>query len=258
MMLDEILAATRLRVAQLRARSDEIGEAASAAPAHPSFASALSAGGLSVIAEIKRRSPSRGQIAPSLDPGSQAQAYIEGGAGAISVLTEPDFFDGSPEDLQAVAGLGVPVLCKDFILDPVQIHQAVAWGAAAVLLIVAALDDEDLKGLLASAESAGLDALVEVHTATEARRAIAVGARIVGVNNRDLGDFRVDLATSESLAPILDTADLTVAESGIFTPEDAARMRAAGYDAVLVGEALVRASHPAGLIRQLREAGAGA
>ncbi len=254
-MLDEILTSTRSRLGELRARADEIMEAAASVPPRPSFASALSGDGLAVIAEIKRRSPSRGEMAPDLDPVAQARAYAGGGAAAISVLTEPEFFSGSPQDLMAVATLGVPVLRKDFILDPLQVHEAAAIGASAVLLIVAALEDHELGELLETSRRAGLDALVEVHTAAEARRAIEAGARIVGVNNRDLGDFSVDLATAESLARMLDSVELKVAESGIFNPVDASRMRLAGYDAVLVGEALVRASHPAVLIEQLRGAG---
>ncbi|MGA7272338.1 MAG: indole-3-glycerol phosphate synthase TrpC, partial [Acidimicrobiia bacterium] len=238
-MLDEILSATRRRLGDLRARSDEIIEAAAAAPPPPSFASALAGEGMAVIAEIKRRSPSRGEMAPDLDPLAQARAYADGGAAAISVLTEPEFFAGSPRDLVEVADIGIPILRKDFILDPLQILEAVAWGAAAVLLIVAALEDEELENLLETSRRAGIDALVEVHTADEARRAVEVGARIVGVNNRDLADFNVDLATAESLARLVGPVDLKVAESGIFTPADAGRMRRAGYDAVLVGEALV-------------------
>jgi indole-3-glycerol phosphate synthase len=255
-MLDEILASTRRRLEDLRARADQVLESAAAAPAPASFASALGADGLSVIAEIKRRSPSRGEMAPALDPVTQARAYSSGGAAAISVLTEPEFFDGSSGDLMAVTEIGLPVLRKDFILDPLQIHETAAMGASAVLLIVAALDDDQLGKLLEMARRAGLDALVEVHTAGEARRAIAAGASIVGVNNRDLDDFNVDLATAESLAPLLDGVELTVAESGIFTPADALRMREAGYDAVLVGEALVRAPDPSVLIRELGGAGA--
>lgn len=211
---------------------------------------------MAVIAEIKRRSPSRGELAPDLDPLAQARAYADGGAAAISVLTEPEFFAGSPRDLMAVVDIGIPILRKDFILDPLQIHETVAWGAAAVLLIVAALEDDELESLLETSRQAGIDALVEVHTAEEAGRAIEAGARIVGVNNRDLADFDVDLATAESLAGMVGPADLKVAESGIFTPVDAVRMRRAGYDAVLVGEALVRTPRPAQLIHRLRGVGA--
>ena len=208
---------------------------------------------MSVVAEVKRRSPSRGELAGALDPAAQSAAYQEGGAAAISVLTEPEFFAGSLADLAAVAGaVDVPVLRKDFIVDPAQIWESVIHGADAVLLIVAVLDDDELTSLLAEAEGAGLDALVEVHAAAEAERAIEAGARIVGVNNRDLTSFDVDLSTAESLAGLVEAAPVRVAESGIFDGDDAARMAAAGYHAVLVGEALVRAGDPAALVAELR------
>ena len=252
-MLDDILATVRARLPDLRHQADRIRSAAEAAPRPPSFAHALTGEGIDVVAEVKRRSPSRGDLAPDLDPVVQARSYGRGGASAISVLTEPTYFGGSPEDLQAVAeSCGLPVLRKDFVLDPVQVWEAAAWGASAVLLIVAALDDHDLGSLLAESEAAGLDALVEVHDDEEARRAVGAGARIVGVNNRDLGTFSVDLATSERIAPLLDPVDVRIAESGVFSGGDAARMAAAGYDAVLVGEALVRSADPATLVTELR------
>lgn len=252
-MLDEIVASTRRRLPELLSHADQIMADAQAAPASPSLANALIAEGMSVIAEVKRRSPSRGDLAPDLDPLAQAAAYAEGGAAAISVLTEPEYFSGSGEDLVGVAAqVTVPVLRKDFIVDPIQIWQAVGWGASAVLLIVAVLDDRELVALQETAAEAGVDALVEVHTEVEARRALAAGARIVGVNNRNLGDFTVDLATAERIASLLNDVEVTVAESGIFTAADSARMRDAGYDAVLVGEALVRASDPGALVRSLR------
>ena len=252
-MLDEIVASTRRRLPELLSHADQIMADAQAAPPSPSLANALIAEGMSVIAEVKRRSPSRGDLAPDLDPVAQAAAYADGGAAAISVLTEPEYFSGSGEDLVGVAAqVAVPVLRKDFIVDPIQIWQAVGWGASAVLLIVAVLDDRELVALQETAAEAGVDALVEVHTEVEARRALAAGARIVGVNNRNLGDFTVDLATAERIASLLNDVEVTVAESGIFTAADSARMRDAGYDAVLVGEALVRASDPRALVRSLR------
>ncbi|CAN5849172.1 indole-3-glycerol phosphate synthase TrpC [soil metagenome] len=253
MMLDEIVAATRARLPGLHRRADAVRAAAGSAGPHPSFAEALRAEGLSVVAEVKRRSPSRGDLAPDLDPFVQAGAYATGGAAAISVLTETDYFAGSMADLKAVAGaVPVPVLRKDFIVDPLQVWEAAAGGAAAVLLITAVLDDAELSSLIAEAGRADLDALVEVHTEAEAHRAMAAGARVVGVNNRDLDDFSVDLTTAERIAPLIVDAAVTVAESGVFTGLDAARMGAAGYDAVLVGEALVVADDPAGLVAELR------
>jgi indole-3-glycerol phosphate synthase len=252
-MLDEILAATRRRLPDVVARSDQIREAAAARATPPSFTGALAGPGLSVIAEIKRRSPSRGDLAPDLDPVAQARAYATGGAAAISVLTEPEYFSGSGHDLEAIAAaVKRPVLRKDFIVDPVQVWEGAAWGASAILLIVAALGDTELARLIQVADEAGLSALVEVHTDDEARRATAVGAAVVGVNNRDLADFSVDLGTAERIAKLLDGAAVTVAESGIFDRADAARMSAAGFDAVLVGEALVRAPDPVSLVAELR------
>lgn len=252
-MLDRILAATRRRLPELHARSAEIMDRAGSVPPPVSLAENLLGDDVAVIAEVKRRSPSRGDLAPDLDPVGQARSYADGGAAAISVLTEPEFFSGSGDDLMAVTGVvDVPVLRKDFILDPLQIWQARAWGASAILLIVSALDDAELKALLAVADDAGLDALVEVHTVAEAHRAVGTGARVVGVNNRNLADFTVDLATAEKIAEVLGGVEVTVAESGIFTGADSARMRDAGYDAVLVGEALVTAPDPTALVTELR------
>ncbi len=197
---------------------------------------------------MKRRSPSRGVIDAALNPASLAGEYERGGAAAISVLTEPAFFDGSLRDLATVrTSVSVPVLRKDFILDEAQVWEARAAGADAILLIVAALEPEALASLLAVSRSAGMEPLVEVHTKDEVEVALDAGARIVGVNNRDLTTFEIDLATAESLRPQLGEV-IAVAESGIWSARDADRMRAAGYDAVLVGESLVRSGDPADVI----------
>lgn len=247
----EIVEATRIRIAGLdlaglRARA--VGMAATR-----SLAEALASPGMSVIAEVKRRSPSRGELSAGLDPARQSLAYQQGGAAAISVLTEPQFFDGSLDDLEAVrAAVTIPVLRKDFIIEPAQVWESKLAGADAILLIVAALGDLQLEELIAEAGLAGMDALVEVHTSSEARTAMAAGASIVGVNNRDLGSFEIDLGTAESLAGLITDAPVRIAESGIFTAEDSTRMAAAGYQAVLVGEALVRAADPAELVAELR------
>ncbi len=226
---------------------------AAAGPAPRDFMKALGAPGLCVIAEIKRRSPSAGDIDPSLDPARLAQSYVAGGAAAVSVLTEPDHFAGSIEDLVTVReAVGVPVLRKDFTLEPRQIFEARAHGADAVLLIVAALDDAALGELLTVANEAGCAALVEVHDRSELQRALRLGARLIGVNNRNLSTFDTDLGIAESLAGEVAQAEVTVAESGVSDPSGAARMRHAGYDAILVGEALVRAPDAAHLIRSLR------
>lgn len=209
--------------------------------------------GLSVIAEVKRRSPSKGDLALGLDPATQAELYSAGGAAAVSVLTEPGFFGGSNDDLVAVReACPLPVLRKDFTVSAAQVWEARAIGADAVLLIVAALTDDELLRFLGEAADAGLAALVEVHTGAEAERALAAGATLIGVNNRDLATFTVDLGTAERVAPLLDGV-VRVAESGIGDPQDAARMARAGYDAVLVGESLVRSEDPAGFIGRLRE-----
>lgn len=250
-MLDEIITATCARIANLDSAS--LRAAAAGLPAARSLEAALTVSGLRVIAEVKRRSPSRGELAADLDPAERAAAYARGGAAAISVLTEPEFFAGSLEDLVAVRRVvEIPVLRKDFIVDEAQLWQSRIAGADAALLIVAALDDSTLSHLIGVAAEAGIDAVVEVHSADEAERAMAAGARIVGVNNRDLTTFTVDLTTAESLAGAVAHAPVRVAESGIFTAADARRMTAAGYHAVLVGEALVLADDPAALVEEFR------
>lgn len=252
-VLDTILASTRRRIAALAASSR--GHARTPAAARD-FGAALKAPGLGVIGEVKRRSPSRGVLAAGLDPVRQAGIYEQAGASAVSVLTEPDHFGGSNRDLSMVAeAVEIPVLRKDFIVDPVQVWEAARIGADAVLLIVAILDDRRMVELLEVTARAGLAALVEVHNPREARRAMAAGAPIVGVNNRDLRDFTVDLDTSLRLAPLLGEAEVRIAESGIRTPAQAERMAEAGYDAVLVGEALVRADRPGDLVSAMRGGG---
>jgi indole-3-glycerol phosphate synthase len=211
--------------------------------------------GLAVIAEVKRRSPSAGDIDAALDPVAQARSYAAGGAAAISVLTEPDHFGGSLDDLRHVrAEVDLPVLRKDFIVSPDQVFEARVAGADAILLIVAALDDDLLARLLALTQQVGMAALVEAHDRGELERALEAGAEVIGVNNRNLATFEVDLATAESLGELLGEAVVAVAESGIHGPDDAARMASAGYGALLVGEALVRAPDPAALVTSLRQA----
>jgi indole-3-glycerol phosphate synthase len=209
-----------------------------------------------VIAEIKRRSPSAGDLAPELDPVTQAEAYASGGAAAISVLTEPQYFGGSLDDLKSVRDIvSLPILRKDFIVDPRQVTESRVAGADAMLLIVAAVDEATLRLLMEEAQDVGIDVLVEAHNEAEARIAADLGSQIIGVNNRDLHTFRTDLSVAERLAPGLPEDTVLVAESGVSTPEGAARMAAAGYNAILVGEALVTASDPATLLMDLRRAG---
>lgn len=210
---------------------------------------------LALIAEVKRRSPSKGDIAPCLDAAARAKAYEAAGADAVSVLTEPSRFGGSLDDLRAVtAAVTLPVLRKDFIVDAYQVWEAADAGAAGVLLIVAALSDEELAGLLKECHDCGLDALVEVHGEDELERAIAAGARLIGVNNRNLRTLTVDLAVTEQLAAHVPPGVVLVSESGITSADDAWRVAHAGADALLVGEALVRAGseHLPERVRALR------
>ncbi len=256
-MLADIVDQVRRRLPDLIPQQEHWQRRAAEQGPARDFAVALSGPGLAVVGEIKRRSPSRGVLSESLVAASRARAYVAGGAAAISVLTEPEFFDGSPNDLREVrAAVPIPVLRKDFTLHPCQVWESRAMGADALLLIVAALENRELEELLAESRRAGIAALVEVHTAEEAKRAVAAGAGVVGVNNRDLTTFEVDLVTAERLASLLDQVPVTVAESGISGPAEAARMARAGYDAVLVGESLVRAADPATAVRNLREGAA--
>lgn len=252
-MLEAILADARDRAAVARADADHLRTLADAAPPPRGFAAALARPGRSVIAEIKRRSPSRGALAPGLDATEQARRYAAGGAAAVSVLTEPRHFDGSLDDLIDVTGaVGLPVLRKDFLLDESQIWESRAAGADAVLLIVAVLGADRLGALHAAAEAAGVDALVEVHDEAEAEAAIDVGATLIGVNNRDLTTFEVDLGVAERLAPLLRPCGaVIVAESGVSDPAGAGLMWSLGYDAILVGEALVTSEDAERLVRDL-------
>jgi len=208
--------------------------------------------GVALIAEVKRRSPSKGDLRRDLDPAALATAYRGGGASAVSVLTEPVHFAGSPEDLQKVrAAVDLPVLRKDFVTTPYQVWEARAWGADAVLLIVAALHPPLLADLLAEADAAGLDALVEVHTREEAATAAAAGAGLIGVNARDLATLAVDLRRFAVVRDVLPPGVTLVAESGIRTRTDVEAVAGAGAHAVLVGEALVLAPDPKGAIAAL-------
>jgi len=213
---------------------------------------------VNVIAECKRRSPSRGVLAPAYDPAAQARAYADGGAAAISVLTEPSFFDGSLADLAAVrAVVDVPLLRKDFILHDYQLLEAAVCGADAVLLIVAALTPERLARLHLAALRIGLAVLTEVHDEAELEIALDTGCRIIGVNNRNLRTLAVDTSVSERLAARMPDDVIAVSESGLTSTADVARMHGLGYRAFLVGERLMTAADPAAELRALR-AGAGA
>ena len=256
--LDRILDAHRERAALDRRSLADLEAAASQLPPTRGFRSALAdvvaTGELAVIAEIKRRSPSKGDLAPGLDPATVAGAYEAGGAACLSVLTDVEFFGGSPDDLTAARdAVTVPVLRKDFTVDPRDVADARLMGADCVLLIVAALSDDELTALLAEATSVGLDSLVEVHDEAEAERAVAAGATLIGVNQRDLVTFAVDTERAVRVAPALPEGVVRVAESGITGAADAAVLAAAGYHAVLVGEHLVRSPDPAAGVRGLRQ-----
>lgn len=254
-VLDEIIAGVVEDLADRRAaRSfDEVAAAVPmVAPALPVLP-ALRADGLSVIAEVKRSSPSKGALAPIEDPAELARAYAAGGAAAISVLTERRRFGGSLDDLRSVrAAVKTPLLRKDFIVDSYQLWEARAAGADLVLLIVAALDDAELARLLAETGQLGMTALVETHTADEVRRALNVGAELIGVNNRDLKTLEVDLNHFEEMVGVIGDDAVKVAESGILSAQDAARMRNAGADVILVGELLVRHGDPRAAVAALR------
>jgi indole-3-glycerol phosphate synthase len=254
--LADILARKRAEVEAARAALPEAELAARArdraAPRGFEAALSLAGGPVRVVAEVKRASPSAGAIRSGLDAPAQARAYAFAGAAAISVLTDGPGFGGSLADLSAVrAAVDVPLLRKDFVLDRYQLLEARAHGADAALLIVAALDPGTLRRLLADAAGLGLAALVEVHDEGELEAALAAGARIVGVNNRNLRTFEVDLAVSERLLPLLPAGVRGVAESGVRTAGDARRLRRAGAANLLVGEALVRAADPGALLREM-------
>ena len=255
--LDDLLAGARRRVDEARAREPvgSLRERSAGVPPPPSLHRALSGEDVAVIAEIKRASPSKGELAPGLDAPSQARAYVDGGAVAVSVLTEPERFRGSMADLTDVAALGVPALRKDFLVDPYQVWEARLAGAAAVLLIVAALDEPTLALLHDEARAAGLDALVEVHDRSEVAAAHRIGATIVGVNARDLRSFEVDPDAFARLRPELPEDAIAVAESGIASPDDVRRAADEGADAVLVGESLVRSEDPRAAVAALVAAG---
>jgi indole-3-glycerol phosphate synthase len=256
-VLDEILASTREDVERRRSQTTAEQLGAGPAPAGPrraphAFRDALAAPGLSIIAEHKRRSPSAGAIRPGSSVAEMARAYASGGAAAMSVLTEERNFAGSLEDLRdAHAACALPLLRKDFIVDPYQLDEAVAAGASAVLLIVAALEPAKLRALHEQAAALGLDVLVEVHDRSELETALGAEASIIGVNNRDLHDFSVDLERTFELREAMPEGTLVVAESGIASAEHLVRLREAGVGAALIGERLMRAQDPGATLAEL-------
>ncbi|HSU98252.1 MAG TPA: indole-3-glycerol phosphate synthase TrpC [Gemmatimonadaceae bacterium] len=237
--LGELVRASHSRASDLLPQYDALRLAAETAPATVSLRQALLQPTVGVIAEVKRRSPSKGSINPGLDALSKARSYADAGAAAVSVLTEPDRFGGSIADLRSVAsGVSVPVLRKDFIVAPVQLYEARANGAAAALLIVRALSDAALSELVEAGSAIGLELLVEVRDAVELERALGAGATVIGVNNRNLESLVIDSGTVERILPLIPRDVVAIAESGMASRADVQRAARAGADAVLIGSAV--------------------
>lgn len=257
-ILDKIIAAKQERIANAK-RTANIAELESRARENANrpgrLVEALRKPGPAIIAEFKRASPSKGVINDRIDPAAAAREYAAGGAAAISVLTEEDFFAGSLADMESVvSSIAIPVLRKDFTIDEFQIVESAAAGASAILLIVAALDLVQLRDLRTAAESFGLDAIVEAHDREEMEIAIDSGASIIGVNNRNLKTFEVSLDVSRSLIQLRPGGILMIAESGISNPEEIAELHGLGFDAFLIGETLMRSGDPAGELKRLLNA----
>ena len=258
-VLADIVRRTCERLADERPDVEQIRRLASETrrgrPNH-AFAAALTRDGINIIAEIKAASPSAGAIIENPNVEQIAVEYKRGGAAAISIVAEPEFFRGSREWIaRASSASGLPVIMKDFVVAPVQIFAGVAAGADAVLLLASLLDAKQIAMFIGLLEEFGCDALVEVHDEQELQRAIEGGARVIGVNNRDLRTFKVDLATSENLAKRIPREAIKVAESGIGSHHDVQRLKAAGFDAFLVGESLLRQNDRAAAVRKLRGEG---
>jgi indole-3-glycerol phosphate synthase len=250
-ILDEIVENKRAEIARREAeipvREQQRRARSAPAPRTPDFSRPMA-----IIAEVKRRSPSAGEIEAEVDPVAQAREYQAAGANVISVLCDQKYFGGSLDDLRAVReAVSLPVLCKDFVISPYQLYEARACGADLALLILAALDDRTFRDLLALVLELDMTPLVEVHNQHELARAIAADSPVIGINNRDLTDFSVDLLTTEYLAPLIPDEMVIVSESGIKTREDVERVQRAGARVVLVGEALMRAESPAAALAEL-------
>jgi indole-3-glycerol phosphate synthase len=253
-ILERILESRRAAIAELKANGSAAGlpRAIAAAPAPANFRGALSTTHVALIAECKERSPSGGWLQRPYDPVSLARRYAANGAVAVSVLTEPEFFGGSLDHLRAVrAAVAVPVLCKDFIIDPVQVMAARAAGADAALLIVAVLEDADLRELLALTRSLGMQALVEVHDEADVERALQADAAIIGINNRDLTKMRTAKDTTARLRPLIPAGRVVVSESGIESRADIDELERLSVNAVLVGESLLKAPDLEAKVREL-------
>lgn len=255
MFLDKIVAEKRkeLEKRQKATPLPQLKDAIKEKPLPLDLAQALKGDSLSLIAEVKRASPSKGAIRPDLDPVRLAKSYVRGGAAAISVLTERRYFGGSGADLEAIRQHlpDTPLLRKDFIIKPYQVYEARAWGADALLLIVAILDDAELERLLSLSHELGMQCLVEVHKEEELERALAQDIKIIGINNRDLDTLEVDIDTTRRLCPLIPPDRITVSESGIKGPGDIEKLKGWGIKAVLIGEALVTADDAAARIKEL-------
>ncbi|MCI0554997.1 MAG: indole-3-glycerol phosphate synthase TrpC [Anaerolineae bacterium] len=256
-ILQTILEHKRKEIDQARnvVSLSEMKRRAEQAPPVRPFRDSLRGHGLSVIAEIKKASPSKGMMVKEFHPASLAQEFESHGAAALSVLTDSEFFQGDPTYIQAVkSAASIPVLRKDFIIDEYQVYESRSIGADAILLIVSALSQKALEQFYRLARSVGMDVLVEVHSADEVQRVNAIQAEIIGVNNRDLGTFNVSLDTSLRLKPLIRSEAVTVSESGIADSKDALVLREAGFDAVLVGEGLMLSSNRKKTLQQIKQA----
>ncbi len=255
MILDQIVSNVRRRLAERKKQRPlaELEHLASGGETPRDFAGALQGTDIKVIAEVKRASPSKGWLSPNLKVAALVQSYATGGAAAISVLTESEFFKGSFADLAAARrAIDLPLLCKDFILDPYQIYEARSYGADAILLIAAILSASELTALMAVAHRLGMSALIEVHNEQEVERVLAAKGNLIGINNRNLDDFSVEMGVTLRLRPSIPPGIIVVSESGIKSHADILRLQAVGINAVLVGETLVASPDPEAKLRELR------
>lgn len=258
MILDQIVAEVRQRLAERKQQTplEELERLVNKYGAPRDFEGGLRGEGVEVIAEVKRASPSKGWLCPDLNVEALAHSYTRGGAAAISVLTEPGYFEGSLDDLiTARQSADLPLLRKDFIFDPYQVFEARAFGADAVLLIASILSLSELSALIGMARNLGIAALVEVHDEPEVEKALDAKASLIGINNRNLADFSVDLGTTLKLRPLISSHITVVSESGIKSHADIATLHAAGINAVLVGETLVSSPDPEAKLKELRGEG---
>lgn len=254
MILDKIVADKRIELERVKKTAPLADLKARVDRRTPplDFTLALSGSGTRLIAEVKKASPSKGLLCPDFNPVALAKAYAEGGAAAISVLTETKYFQGSLDHLEAIRqAVKLPLLRKDFIFDPYQVYESAAYVADALLLIVAILHEKQLKELHSLSDSLGLKCLVEVHNESEVERALTCGAEIIGINNRDLNTFNVDIETTRRLRPLIPPGKIVVSESGISDRSDVQKLKEWGVNAVLVGETLVTAADIPGKIREL-------